>query len=172
MLNTYPSMTLADLHVHAYLAGRKYAVPLLCEHATRAYIDCAENILLQTGVFTNETNTNINYGYAPTYPQPLLDSLLLLWRNTPASSPYSSSPYPYPRDTLRSAALDCIVKPQLNTWLKVPFFATMMREVGGFAQDLCASLEEDGLKVGVVGLPVGVGDGVGRRWGVRFGGAE
>lgn len=46
-LNTYPRLTMLDMHVHAYILAVKYSIPTLACHAISAYIGIAKRILAE-----------------------------------------------------------------------------------------------------------------------------
>ncbi|KAF1941361.1 hypothetical protein EJ02DRAFT_423075 [Clathrospora elynae] len=178
----YPNITLLDLHIHAYIVGSKYELPRLCEHAISEYINVCE-MILSMGITPDPIDSNSNalvpmYGFSndatdpatqPTFssaPDPtanavsnifntFLDSLVLLWRNTH-----------HRNDPLRQAVLE-LIKPELNKFMKVRFFTTLMMEMVGFGDDVMHSLAEDGFDIKAVPVPAQLK----RRWGVRFGGA-
>lgn len=81
----------------------------------------------------------------------LLNSLTLLWRNTPSRD-----------DVLRAGVLE-LLKVHLNALLRVPFFVTMILQLRLFGADVVQSLEEDGFSVVA---------GVGMKGGVVFAGSE
>lgn len=185
MLIQYPHITLLDLHIHAYLVGAKYEVPRLCEHAGAEYINIAQMILsmgvtadrnsfetqFSTDAMSITTAPSTINSSAPssTYPAPrdpndnapaavmdrFLDSLVLLWKNTPSR-----------HDALREAVLE-LIKPELHQLMRLGFFVTMMMELVSFGDDIVQSLEEDGFDVKAVPVPVGMR----RRWVIRFGGS-
>lgn len=152
MLATYPHLTLLDLHIHAYITGQKYSVPLLSAHSAREYLHLA-TFIIDTGILPNRREASANGGSAPVHlvTTPLLHSVMLLWRNTSSR-----------HDELRKAVLQ-LLKPQVSKLLQVDLFVEMMMQVMGFGDDVMAALEEDGLSV--VALPERLG-----RSGVRFGG--
>jgi hypothetical protein len=141
----YPTVTMLDLHIHAYLVGAKYAVPRLCERAVEQYIALGDMCLQMD---FNPTTTNhvhvmtVNPAYPPLSPTSgiavvkcFLESFALLWRNTP-----------HRFDAMRAAVLE-LIKHYLTVLSRLPLFATLMQELGGFSRDLEESLDEDGLEV-------------------------
>ncbi|KAH9869758.1 hypothetical protein IAQ61_006971 [Plenodomus lingam] len=133
----YPALSLPDLHIHTYLVAQKYNIPTLHSHALTQYIDFA-HIILTYGFVWPTTLPFHPYTCTGNILLPsLLHSFVLLWRNTPNR-----------HDALRSAVLDCLVKPWLSSWVKVEYFVDLLECLAGFSPDLCASLAEDGLRVG------------------------
>ncbi len=150
----HPLLTTLDFHIHAYLVSSKYDIPALQNCAMSAYLSIAEHemnlgfLLLSSGQLRDVQVA------APGFPvsapvdgligcnttiTPLdrfLNSLVLLWKNTQSSF-----------DAMRHATLE-LIKRDLNKFLRVPFFVTLMQEVVGFGDDLVASLEDDGLSAG------------------------
>jgi hypothetical protein len=177
----YPNITLLDLHVHAYVVGAKYDLPALCEHAVDEYVNVA-GMVMSMGIppdmspSSNNSSTPVsaqNSNFPNNMPTGLddaskdpsinpatavfnsfLDSLTLIWRNTPNRD-----------DALRQAVLE-LIKPEINTLMRLSFFQTLMQDMVGFCDDIMYSLEDDGFDV--LAFPV---QGKGQATGVRFGGA-
>ncbi|KAH7378251.1 hypothetical protein BKA66DRAFT_571681 [Pyrenochaeta sp. MPI-SDFR-AT-0127] len=172
----YPHITLLDLHIHAYCAGDKYHIPRLCKYAVAQYISIGSMILSlrvpsasKSGPdnFQSTAHSHGDPVYTPihaggSHPNDLsaaaimdrfLDSLVLLWRNTPNRS-----------DPMRAAVLN-LIKPSLDQLMRQRFFITMMLEMISFGDDIVQSLEEDGFEVTTFLVPAGME----RRWGLRFG---
>lgn len=165
MSNDHPHITMLDLHIHAYLAGTKYAIPTLCTHAVKQYILSAETILsiLPTqssardsstvlhvhlnaarNPFTRLTYSSTSLSYSPSITttaasspmhDALLTSFVLLWCNTP-----------HREDALRAAALDLIAL-HLNSLIKLDFFGTLLVEMPALGADVQSRVEEDGFAV-------------------------
>ncbi|KAF1848637.1 uncharacterized protein K460DRAFT_281536 [Cucurbitaria berberidis CBS 394.84] len=153
MRTKHPHITLLDLHIHAYLVGSKYDMPRLCDHAIAEYINVAQ-MILSLGVTSDTTCPSGPNECSPSaVTDRFLDSLVLLWKNTPNRY-----------DPMREAVLE-LIKPALNMLLKLRFFVTLMMELVPFGDDIMHSLAEDGLDVKAFPLPAGVG----RMWVVRFG---
>lgn len=150
----YPLLTTLDFHIHAYLVSSKYDIPALRDCAVNAYLGIAEHeINLGFLVLSGGRLSEVQVA-APGFPvtasadglagcdtiitpmDRFLNSLVLLWKNT-------QSCY----DAMRHAVLE-LVKRDLNKFLRVPFFITLMQEVIGFGDDLVASLEDDGFSAG------------------------
>jgi hypothetical protein len=116
-------------------------------------------------VSTNNTN---NTAVEPTYAaykdsntsaasavlDSFLDSLVLLWRNTPNRD-----------DAMRQAVLE-LLKSDLHQLMQLKFFQTLLMEMVAFGDDMMHSLADDGFDVKA--FPV---RGHLQRSGVRFGGA-
>jgi hypothetical protein len=179
----YPNITLLDLHVHAYVVGSKYDVARLCDHAVGEYVNIA-GMVLSMGIppdidLISPSNNNdftlvsagdfsmdgTNPASQPMISDPnaspglvvfnsFLDSLVLIWRNTSNRD-----------DALRQAVLE-LIKPEINTLMRLSFFQTLMKDMVGFCDDIMYSLEEDGFDV----LAFPVFDKL-QGTGVRFGGA-
>jgi hypothetical protein len=160
MCTHYPTVTVLDLHIHAYVVGAKYEVPLLCELAIEHYIHLSDMCLQMNVDATVMHNSDMNVmALDPQRPGPasgpaivksFLDSLALLWRWTPDRF-----------DALRDAVLE-LIKHYLTRLLRMPFFTTLMRELEGFGTDVVESLGEDGLEVKTYF------HGEGQRGGVAF----
>jgi hypothetical protein len=154
----FPTATMLDLHIHAYLAGTKYAVPDLADYARTEYIALGD-MSLQTAFNNNLAVSHDIMAYDPFRPdqeagtaivKAFLESLALLWRNTPNRD-----------DLLRGEVVE-LLKHHLTRLVKVPFFGTLMREVEGFRGDIEDALVDDGLAV------VTFCDTAGGRGAVRF----
>jgi hypothetical protein len=173
MREQYPNITLLDLHVHAYVVGAKYDLPALCEHAVDEYVNVAGMVMsmgippdmspssndssnfpsnMPTGLDEASKDPSINPATAVF--NSFLDSLTLIWRNTPNRD-----------DALRQAVLE-LIKPEINTLMRLSFFQTLMQDMVGFCDDIMYSLEDDGFDV--LAFPV---QGKVQGTGVRFGGA-
>ncbi|XP_014556519.1 hypothetical protein COCVIDRAFT_26740 [Bipolaris victoriae FI3] len=144
----YPNLTLFDLHIHAYVVGAKYDVRRLCDYAIDQYVDIARRILGTSGAYVHQITGLVSPGV-----NSFLDSLVLIWRNTL-----------YSEDVLRQAALE-LVKAKIHRLLRVRFFQTLLWELGGFGNDVVASLQEDGFDVKVLPLRAGMQE----KAGVSFG---
>jgi hypothetical protein len=152
----FPTTTMLDLHIHAYLAGTKYDIPNLASYALAQYIDLS-NICLQLGIDSVVTAELDVVAFDPTQPvlhpatamlRAFLESLAFLWRNTPNRL-----------DDLRAETLE-LLKLYLNRLLCLPFFATLMQEITDFASDLTECLGDDGLAVSTYYLEEGETGGV------------
>jgi hypothetical protein len=149
----YPLLTMLDFHIHAYLVASKYDVAELQDHAIEAYLSIAGHELEQGFMsLSSGKASTIHFpvpdfpmmsptdGYSNEEPPPtpidrFLNSLVLLWKNTPTRY-----------DKMRIAVLE-VIKRYLNKLLQVPFFVTLMTEIVGFGDDVVASLNEDGFEV-------------------------
>ncbi|KAF1916034.1 hypothetical protein BDU57DRAFT_213434 [Ampelomyces quisqualis] len=139
----YPTATMLDLHIHAYLAGTKYAVPELANYARKEYVALGD-MSLQT-VFDNNLDVSRDVmALDPFRPdraagtaivKAFLESLAMLWRNTPNRG-----------DQLRAHVVE-LLKHHLTRLVKVPFFGTLMREVPDLGRDIEDALGDDGLAV-------------------------
>jgi hypothetical protein len=154
----FPTTTMLDLHIHAYLAATKYDIPNLAELALTQYINLG-NTCLQLGVNSIVAEEENAMVYDPTQPplypvaamlRSFLESLAFLWRSTPNRF-----------DPLRAEVLE-LLKLYLNRLLYMPFFAILMQEVTDFGNDLTESLGDDGLAVSTYYM------GKGNMGGVRF----
>lgn len=166
----FPLLTPLDYHIHAYLVSSKYGVVALQERALIAYIDNAAQemklgfMMLQSGQASDAQKVAPGYSAIPltggrvggellTMPiDRFLNSLVLLWKNTPSRY-----------DPLRKAVLK-LIKRDLNKFLRVPFFVTLMQEMVGFGDDVVASLGDDGFEVKAFQVSIG-----GRSQAIRFG---
>lgn len=152
----FPLISKLDYHIHAYLAGAKYQVPALCSLAIKMYTTTAQMALDDVFAVTTTTTTTATSTSTPpplstqhTAPHhPLdrspaaeldrfLDSLVLVWRNTPDRS-----------DAMRCAALG-VVKHFLSRLVRVKFFCTLMLQLEGFGVDVVHAVGEDGVEVRV-----------------------
>jgi hypothetical protein len=158
MRDAFPTTTMLDLHIHAYLAGTKYDVPNLVSAALSEYIDLS-SLCLELVIDSVVAGDMAVVAFDPTQPvldpamamlRAFLESLAFLWRNTPNRF-----------DPMRAEVLD-LLKLYLNRLLCIPFFATLMQEVTDFASDLTESLGDDGLAVTTYYM------GEGKTGGVRF----
>jgi hypothetical protein len=152
----FPTTTLPDLHIHAYLAGTKYDMPALADLALMQYISFAD-MTLQMDVGTvlaedpnvmaiDRGNVPITTGTA--IVKSFLESLAFLWKSTPNR-----------HDALRAEVLE-LLKKYLHSLLRMPFFATLMQEVVDFGSDLTESLGDDGLEVKTYYTPPGQAGGI------------
>jgi hypothetical protein len=157
----YPTVTMLDLHIHAYLAGAKYAVPRLCERAVKQYIALGDMCLQMDFDPTMRNHIDV-MAVDPAHPPPspisgmaivkcFLESFALLWRNTP-----------HRFDAMRAAVLE-LIKHYLTPLSRLPLFAMLMRELDGFARDVEESLGDDGLEATTYFVREG------EKCGVRFG---
>ncbi|KAF1830388.1 hypothetical protein BDW02DRAFT_601730 [Decorospora gaudefroyi] len=140
----YPCFTPEDMHIHAYVVGKKYDVPRLCEFADEAYHDSAGQVLQMAVRASSELAA------LPWLFDEFLNSVVSVWRNT-ADRP----------DALRKTALE-LVKSALPPLMRTNYFQTLMLQLPSFGDDVTQSLGEDGLDVQVYYTP-------GERGGVRFG---
>jgi hypothetical protein len=160
MYTHYPTVTMLDLHIHAYVVGAKYDIPLLCELAIKHYIHLSDMCLQMNfdATVTHNSDKDVmaldprrpGSASGPVIFKSFLDSLALLWRWTPDRF-----------DALRAAVLE-LIKHYLTRLLRIPFFATLMRELERFGPDVVESLGEDGLEVKTYF------QGEGQRGGVAF----
>lgn len=143
MRTEYPTATMLDLHIHAYLAGIKYAVPDFALYARSEYIALGDMSLQTKFANTLEVSRHV-MAYNPFRPdneagtaivKSFLESLALLWNNTPNRE-----------DVLRGEVVE-LLKHHLTRLVKVPFFGVLMREVDGFGRDIEEALGDDGLVV-------------------------
>ncbi|OWY51723.1 hypothetical protein AALT_g8996 [Alternaria alternata] len=142
----YANITLLDLHVHAYVVGKKYDVTKLCDHATGEYLNIA-GMVLSIGVPPGEdptdfSNFTVNGDHKGPDASPatsvlnsFLDSLVLIWRNTLDSD-----------DALRQGVLE-LLKPNINQLMRLKFFQVLMMDMVDFGGDLVHSLTEDGFDI-------------------------
>jgi hypothetical protein len=138
----FPTTTLLDLHIHAYLAGTKYDIPALADLAHMQYVNFADMVLqMDVGsVLAEDPNVMaIDRGNVPMTAgtasvKSFLESLAFLWTSTPNRF-----------DALRAEVLE-LLKQYLNSLLRMPFFVTLMQEVVDFGSDLTESLGDDGLE--------------------------
>jgi hypothetical protein len=155
----YPLLTALDFHIHTYLAGSKYGVVTLRDHAVNAYLGIAEHELklgflaVSSGQLFNaqiplpgfpvtpptDAQTDGETTITPT--DRFLNSVVLLWRNTRSRF-----------DALRKAVLE-LIKRNLVKLLRVPFFVTLLQEIVGFGDDVVASLHDDGFEVKAFQVP-------------------
>jgi hypothetical protein len=154
----FPTTTMLDLHIHAYLVGTKYDIPNLADLALTQYVILGDMCLQMDVGSVLAEDTNVT-ALDPIHPprsagtaivKSFLESLAFLWHNTPNRF-----------DPLRAEVLE-LLKRYLNRLLRMPFFATLMHEVVDFANDLAESLVEDGLEVSTYFM------GEGKVVGVRF----
>ncbi|KAF2030984.1 hypothetical protein EK21DRAFT_111433 [Setomelanomma holmii] len=135
MKSEHPNITVLDLHIHTYVVGAKYDIPQLCSHAMMQYLNLAQMCLsmetkarpTQTSPFTIES--------AKIILDQLLDSFVLLWRNTSDR-----------HDMLRAEVLE-LIKQDINRLVKRPAFVRLMSLLENFGADIMASLNEDGFEV-------------------------
>ncbi|KAF2134846.1 hypothetical protein P153DRAFT_362575 [Dothidotthia symphoricarpi CBS 119687] len=145
----FPYISKLDYHIHAYLVGAKYEVAALCEHAIKMYIITAD-MTLRSAFITDAndldhalacTSTVLN---APPHPHDrspaaeldrFLDSLVLLWKNTPDRD-----------DAMRCATLR-LIKHYLSRLMRLSFFVTLMMQMVDFGADVEEELMEDGFEV-------------------------
>jgi hypothetical protein len=161
MHTLFPNVTLLDFHIHAYLAGSKYDIPQLCTLAVNQYLQLGDMCLAMDAdssiaeppsiMSLDAMNPPPSSLTGTTIVKGFLESLALLWRNTPDRF-----------DAMRAAVLE-LVKYHLTKLTKLPFFATLLKELGSFSVDLEESLGDDGLEVQTHFL------GEGEVGGVRFG---
>lgn len=142
----YANITLLDLHVHAYVVGKKYDVTKLCDHAIGEYLNIA-GMVLSIGVPPGEdptdfSNFTVNGDHKGPDASPatsvlnsFLDSLVLIWRNTLDSD-----------DALRQGVLE-LLKPNINQLMRLKFFQVLMMDMVDFGGDLVHSLTEDGFDI-------------------------
>jgi hypothetical protein len=161
MHTVFPNVTRLDFHIHVYLAGSKYDIPQLCTLAVNQYLRLGDMCLaMDADPSITEPLSIMSLDAMNPPPSPLagttivkgfLESLALLWRNTPDRF-----------DAMRAAVLE-LIKHHLTKLTKLPFFATLLKELGSFSMDLEESLGDDGLEVKTCFL------GEGEVGGVRFG---
>jgi hypothetical protein len=138
----FPTTTLPDLHIHAYLAGTKYDIPALANLALMQYVNFADTVLkMDVGsVLAEDPNVmaidrgNFLMTAGTAIVMSFLESLAFLWKSTPNRF-----------DALRAEVLE-LLKQYLNSLLRMPFFVTLMQEVTDFGSDLTESLGDDGLE--------------------------
>ncbi|KAL1793920.1 hypothetical protein ACET3X_007341 [Alternaria dauci] len=142
----HANITLLDLHVHAYVVGKKYDVAKLCDHAIAEYLNIA-GMILSMGIKPGEDPTDFsNYAVngdhqgldanpATSVLNSFLDSLVLIWRNTLSGD-----------DALRQGVLE-LLKPHINQLMRLKFFQTLMLDLVDFGSDLVHSLAEDGFDI-------------------------
>jgi hypothetical protein len=168
MIADYPHITLLDLHLHAYNMGLKYDVPMLRERAITQYTNLAGSILNmrlhQEPIFVLPDDpmwavggpphasgalavvSSLRDPLAAQYLNNFLDSLVLLWKNTPDRY-----------DAMREAVLE-LIKPKLTILLRDQFFVSLMSGIIDFGSDIVESLEEDGFDVRIM-FPQGLTKG-------------
>ncbi|KAF1931822.1 uncharacterized protein M421DRAFT_321363 [Didymella exigua CBS 183.55] len=157
----YPLLTALDFHVHIYLAGSKYGLVALQDHAINAYLGIAEHELklgflaISSGQLGDDQIPMPSFPFIPppnaqadgeTTIAPtdrFLNSLVLLWRNTQSRF-----------DALRRAVLE-LIKRNLSKLLRISFFITLLQEIVGFGDDVVASLGDDGFEVKAFQVPRG-----------------
>jgi hypothetical protein len=83
-----------------------------------------------------------------------LDSIVLIWRNTPHRG-----------DALRHAVLE-LLKPKIHQLLRIKFFQTLMLDMVGFGNDVVGSLADDGFDVKAFPVMAGQLEKAGVRFGV------
>jgi hypothetical protein len=144
METDFPTMTVLDLHIHAYLIGIKCGVSKLANLAIKRYIESGNKCLLMAAVpkSIDETPTkSLTREQAAELEQrsaamkAFLESVAFLWKHTRDH-----------KDVMRQATLN-LIKHHYTCLMKVPFFRDLKREVKDLEKDLVASLGEDGLQV-------------------------
>ncbi|KAH8727738.1 hypothetical protein GQ44DRAFT_724802 [Phaeosphaeriaceae sp. PMI808] len=164
LVSEYPHVTELDFHVQVYLVGSKYGVAMLCEYAIDQYVATAHSCLdIKVGVPWSDMSIHVNTlplrHMSPNTSQQsravavgeFLDSLALLWCNTPGRF-----------DPMRAAALE-LIKYHLHRVSRFRAYAVLLENVDGFCTDLKESLADDGLEVKTYLVPEG------EQGGLRFG---
>jgi hypothetical protein len=157
----FPTMTMLDLHIHAYLIGIKYSVLKLANLAIKRYIDLGNMCLhLKSDpncrdetpfmALNREQVEGAELGNTAIV-RSFLVSLAFLWKNTRDR-----------KDVMRTAVLK-LLKHHYTSLMKVPFFGELKREVKDLEKDLIESLAEDGVQVKTYRAKEG------EKAGVRFG---
>jgi hypothetical protein len=154
----HPTMTMLDLHIHAYLIGIKYGVLKLANLAIKRYIGFGNKCLSMKPESDCTEDTPINNEQVMETQRDItamvrifLESLAFLWNNTRDR-----------KDVMRTATLK-LLKHHYTTLMKIPFFGDLKRELKDFESDLIESLAEDGLQA------MSYAARVGEKKGVRFG---
>lgn len=161
MLQSYPYLTMLDLHVHTYILSQKYDMYRLREHAIDEYVEMAHKIL--SGYIGTDIPKDMESGTIALFvhniyeslvlegppPRPLaepfrpgdhrpiaeanrfLNSVVLLWKNTASSE-----------DTMRKVVIG-LAKHYLPKISQLRFFNTMLTGLDGFSSELAKSLAED-----------------------------